>query len=66
MKMGKGWLLIRITEHMPALRSAEIGHSLHCGAPAPLNKMKFLDFSQFLQSRTFCCPVNGNFVSRAY
>lgn len=66
MKMGKGWLLVLITEHMPALCSAEIGHHWHCGAPAPLNKIKFLDFSELLQSGTSCCLVNGNFVSHAY
>lgn len=63
-KMSKGWLLIHITDRMPTFCSAE-RHNLHCAAPAPLNKMKFLDFSEFLQSGTFCCPVNGNFVSHA-
>lgn len=66
MKTRKRWILIRITERTPALRSAEIRHNLHLKAPAPLSKKEFLDFSEFLQSGTFCCQVNGSFVSRAY
>lgn len=66
MKRRKGWILIRIAERPPALPSAAVRCHLHCGAPAPLRKMKFPDSSKFLQSGTFSCPVNGSFVSRAY
>lgn len=67
MGMGKGWLLVPITEHKPALCPAEIQHNLHCGAPASLNKNENCGFLWIPAKRDFfACLVNGNFVSHAY